>query len=257
MARSAPRRVAGAVLSRRTLLLNLLVLVAAVAAWQEVVATGAVSAFVLPRPLAVWQAGTGNLGLLLPALWTTVYSAFLGLAVATLLGVGLAIFVTSFRPFARVVVPFAVIVRSVPAVAVAPVLTLLLGRGEAVVTVVAALICFFAIFVNVTAGLDATSREHVELCGILSASFWQQMRLVRLPGTLPYFASALRIAVPSAILGVLVAQWIATGDGLGYLILTSTQNFSLGLAWAGTILGALVGVLGYWLIGLAERRLQW
>src|SRR5207248_10249854 len=118
----------------------------------------------------------------------------------------------------RALYPVAVAVRTLPIVAIAPILVLLLGNGYAPKVAIAALITFFPTLVNMVEGLESADVQAMELMHVLSASKTEIVRYVRWPSSLPYLFLAMRIASPSSVLGALVGEWFCPIKGLGYLI---------------------------------------
>ena len=117
--------------------------------------------------------------------------------------------------------PIAMVLRSVPLVAMTPLIVLVFGRGLMAVTVIAGIVTFFPTLVNVTLALRATPQESIDLCRAYGASPRHTLRKVQVPSALPALFASLRIAAPLALVGALLAEWLATGQGLGYLIQTS------------------------------------
>ena len=115
--------------------------------------------------------------------------------------------------------PIAVLINSIPVVAKAPILVLLLGNGLAPKVAIAAIICFFPTLVNMVRGLESVSPQSMELMHVLSASKRQVFFRLRVPTSLPYLFSALRIAASTATVGAIVGEWIGSQDGIGALII--------------------------------------
>src|SRR5712691_8804287 len=111
----------------------------------------------------------------------------------------------------------AIALRSVPFVALAPVLVIWLGNGLAPKIVIASLVCFFPTLVNMTRGLRSVDPEALELMYSLSANRWQVLWRLRWPSALPFLFSALKISAAGAVLGAVVAEWIGSDLGIGYL----------------------------------------
>jgi NitT/TauT family transport system permease protein len=123
------------------------------------------------------------------------------------------------------------------------------------VITISALIVFFPTLVNGVLGLRSVEDESLELMRVLNASWWQVFWRLRLPAALPALFAAFRVAAAACVLGALVAEWVASGSGLGYLILQSGVQFEVPLMWSGVLLSTAMAVFAFGLISYAERRL--
>ena len=159
---------------------------------------------------------------------------FIGNAVAILL----AILFVHNKTMERTLFPIAVAVRTIPIIAIAPILVLLLGNGYAPKIVIAALICFFPTLVNMVRGLESVEASALELMRVLSATRRQILFKLRLPSSLPFLFAALKISTASSVIGAIVAEWIGADTGLGYLIVISTFEFRTGLLYATTVVAS-------------------
>lgn len=236
----------GAVVTTVVVLLVLLL-------WQFGTALAGVSDTVLPSPVAIVT--EADWGAAFVAAGVTILSTFLGFIVGNLLGLVLAILITSSRLLSDLVYPAAVFVRSIPIVALAPFLILLLGRGAAASAAVAALIVFFPTLVNVILGLRSVPREARELMRVINAGWLFQYVHVRIPFAMPSFVSAIKISAPGAVLGVMTAEWIIGGSGLGRLVVQSWLTLQVPTMWAGVVLSAVVAWLLFSAVSLLERIL--
>jgi len=158
----------------------------------------------------------------------------------------------------RVLYPVAVAIRTVPIIAIAPILVLLLGNGYAPKVVIAALISFFPTLVNMVRGLEAVEPSALELMRVLSANRRQVFFKLRLPSSLPFLFSALKIATASRVIGAIVAEWVGADTGLGYLIIVATFEFRTGLLYATTAVGSFLA-LAFFLavVGIEKAVVRW
>jgi ABC-type nitrate/sulfonate/bicarbonate transport system permease component len=143
--------------------------------------------------------------------------------------------------------------RSVPIIAVLPILTLLFGRNLTGTIVIVAIVVFAPSLVLVLDGLRAAPDDLLALTIAYNASPSMLLRKVRVPTALPSMFAALRIACPLAFIGALLAEWLATGKGLGYLMLTATTESKYADLWAAAILTTSVAVAAYALTDALER----
>lgn len=204
--------------------------------------------FVVPRPSAVLGYTVENWSFLLEHLAVTLLEASAGFLLGTLLAVSLAI-VSVYNPqLERIIMPFALAVRSIPLIAITPVLILLFGLGWQSKVAVATIVVFFPTLVNMMVGLRSVDPRLLELLHVLDANWRQELLRVRLPSSAPSFFAALKIAVPSAILGAAVAEWINANAGIGYLIIIATYQFNTPMLYSTMFVTTVVSALTYYLV---------
>lgn len=224
--------------------------------WQGVVSLFHISSFVLPRPTQV--VSDAQWSQVRDATQHTIVRVVVGFAAGNLFGVALALLTVASRFVAALLYPFALSFRSIPIVALAPFITLALGRGLPAIVVITTLLVFFPTYVNVLLGLRSVDRQLLELMRVLNCSKAQVFFRVRLPTALPAVMSSLRIAAPTAVLGVLIGEWIIGVNGLGQLILNDSINLDLPTMWAGVLVAAVLSLVAFAAVGVAERSvLNW
>ncbi|MDH6181068.1 NitT/TauT family transport system permease protein [Microbacteriaceae bacterium SG_E_30_P1] len=221
--------------------------------WQLAVVLLGVSPNILPTPSQI--AVDANWPVVLESAASTILATLAGFAVGNLVGLALAILICASRTFSDIVYPIAVVVRAIPVVALAPFITLAFGRGPGATVVVAALIVFFPTLVNVILGLRSVPREAIELLAVINASTIFGYLAVRIPFAMPAFVSALKISAPNAVLGVMTAEWIIGGSGLGRLVVQSWLSLDITTMWAAVILSAIVASALFSVVSIAERLL--
>jgi ABC-type nitrate/sulfonate/bicarbonate transport system permease component len=165
----------------------------------------------------------------------------------------MAILVVTLRAVEQTMMPVAVVMRSVPVVAMTPLIALVFGRGLLGVTVIVALVVFFPTLVNLTVGLRAAPAPACEVVTSMGGSAFHTVTKVRIQYALPALFASARIAVPAAIGGATLAEWLATGKGLGSLLVVAYSGSRFGTLWAGAVLVVVVSVGLYALIGVVER----
>ena len=226
--------------------------------WYLIVNVGGVPEYIAPGPLAVLAVFREQGGLLLANFWPTLLEALSGFIVGNLAAILLAIcFVHSHR-VQNALFPLVVFFHTIPIIAIAPILVLILGNGYAPKVVIAALICFFPTLVNMVRGLNAVNPQTLELMRVLSASRWEVFWKVRIQSSLPFLFAALRIASTTCVIGAIVAEWIGSSFGLGALIIEATYNFRSPLLYATVFVGAGLAVGMFLLVTIIERRvIRW
>ena len=240
-----------AVLLRRVLL-PLLVIAGLVLVWDIVIRVFSVPDYVVPTPAAVGQALVKERARLLDNAMPTIVESVGGFALGNLVAIAAALAFVHSKALERALYPVAVAVRTLPIVAIAPIFVLLLGNGYAPKIAIAALITFFPTLVNMVEGLESADPQALELMHVLSASKTEIFRYVRWPSSLPYLFSAMRIASTSSVLGALVAEWIGTNKGLGYLIVLTTYDFRTALLYAAMVVTSAIALAFFFLVSLVE-----
>jgi ABC-type nitrate/sulfonate/bicarbonate transport system permease component len=218
-----------------------------------------INSFIGKTPVDVWRFLTSSeqaadaRATLYHASITTLRDALVGLAAGTAAALLCAVAFNLSRSFEQTAMPVAMVLRSVPLVAMTPLIALIFGRGLLGVTVIAGIVTFFPTLVNVTLALRATPQAALDLCQAYGGSRATTMRKVQLPSALPAVFASLRIAAPLALIGGLLAEWLATGKGLGYLMLQSTTLSNYNMLWSATVLVTVYSLVLYTVISAIEK----
>ena len=189
---------------------------------------------------------------LMDASFVTLRDAFFGLAAGLVVALVAAISFNMLRTVEQTVMPVAMVLQSVPLVALTPVIALILGRGLATTTVLAGIVTFFPALVNVNLALRGAPKASMDLMRAYGANKWTTLFKVQLPSAMPALFASLRIAAPLAIIGALLAEWLATAEGLGYLMLKSQTGFKYDTLWAAGALVTMFSVILYNIISALE-----
>jgi len=233
----------------------LLILAALLAAWEAYARSGAVDELLLPAPTQIAAALWDDRALLLENLWVTGREVALGILVALVAGVVLAVALHFSAVLRRAVYPLLVASQAVPVVIVAPLLVVWFGFGILPKLVIIALVCFFPIVVTTLDALAAVDPDQRKLMATLDASRWEAFRWAEAPAALPAALSGAKIAVAIAVIGAVFAEYAGSSEGLGHLILQSIPQLETARAYAAVVVLATFAVLLFALLSLAERRL--
>ena len=188
------------------------------------------------------------------ALMQTLPMTALGMALGLGFAFALALFSVLYPAIVRGFMPFALVTQTMPLVALTPLLVLILGRGPAVILWITVSVTFFPAFVTMAQGLSMVPRAALDVPKAYGAGPLKQLRLVSIPASLPFLFAATRLAVPRALLGVMIAEWLATGKGLGNLLNQSRGYLDYGMIWAVAVTSVLLSVVFYQLVVLIEGR---
>ena len=238
-----------------TLIWAFVIIAGLFALWAGAIRVFHIPDYVIPTPsatlatiIARWPAILGNV-------WYTAKVAASGLVLATALALTIASAFTASRTVARTAMPLIIAMRSAPLVAVAPLITLIAGRGFATGVVVVVIASFFPLLVNALRGLASVPQTTYELMHVLGATKPQILRMVRFPFALPHIFTGIRVASSSAILGAMLAEWLTGQHGVGYLILDSADTRDLELLWAAILAATALAFIGFALSVMAEKTL--
>lgn len=216
------------------------------AAWEAAVRIIGVPSYLVPGPSAIIAAFFADPSVLLLSLGSTLVVTFAALLVAALLGVVLAIGIASSRLLAAAIQPWAVVLQVTPIVAIAPLIIVWVGDPFASLVVCATIVAFFPVFANTAAGLASAPAELDDLFRLYGASRIATLRLLRLPAALPYFLAGLRISGGLALVGAVVAEFVAGAggfaSGLAYRILEAGYRLQVPRMFAALVLLSLAGI---------------
>jgi len=221
--------------------------------WALLVYGLEVPPFVAPSPQLVAQTLVSKFGLLMDNLLPTAIEAVCGFLLGNLAAIVIATVFVHKKSVEEAFFPMVVLINTIPVVAKAPILVLLMGNGMEPKIAIAALICFFPTLVNMVRGLESVNPQAMELMRVLSASKTEVFLKLRLYNSLPYLFSALKIASSTAVIGAIVGEWIGTTKGIGALIVQATYSFDSALLYATVIVGSCFSVSFFLLITLLER----
>lgn len=236
-------------------LLPLVGIVGFLLAWQIFVLVYNVPPYLLPSPTAIGSAFYNQLPTLLKNGWVTVYEMIAGYALAVGIAVPLAIAITSSKKFNELVMPTMLFFQIVPKVAIAPLFLVWFGVGTTPKVLVAFLISFFPIVIDAAVGLRSMPQEMGDLARSMGASRWQVFAQFRLPTSLPYLFSGLKVAATLAIAGTVVGEFVGADRGLGYLLLVTNSNMETSLMFATILALTIIGLVFYYAVELVEALL--
>ena len=229
--------------------------------WQLLVEVGDYERFILPGPVDVWRQFVIVLldGRLLKHTLITVSEVIPGLLIGVMLAVPLGYLLAKSLLAERVVSPYLVASQAIPVLAIAPLLTIWISSTYWARVVVAVLVVFFPILVNMIAGLRGVPIELYELMASLKASRSQVFRKLEFPTALPVLLAGLKIGATLAVIGALVGEFVQPRtEGLGYLLVTARYQFKTDLVFVILITLALIALSLYAIVVLIERRvLRW
>lgn len=229
---------------------------AALLAWELLVRLLEVPAYILPTPTTITYRVITDLtsGLILPHLWLTFVEVVVGFAIATLAGIALGTAIALIPAMDRTLYPLLLAFQSVPKVAIAPLLIIWFGYGVHSKAIMAALIAFFPIFVNVITGLHTTDPRRLLLMRALRASPLQVYLKARLPSMLPYLFAGLEVGIVFALIGAIVGEFVGASVGLGSLIIQRQAVVDVAGVFSVLVYLSVMGLIMGLLVKLAAHN---
>jgi len=221
--------------------------------WELIVRGFSVPEYLLPGPSAILlRLFAMPVGLLAHTGYTAFESAA-GFILGSAFGILLAVLFVHFRTLELGVYPYAIALKTVPIVAIAPLLVVWFGNGMLPKVIVAAIISFFPVVVNTTKGLRNIDAEAFDLFDSMSATKTQVFLNLRVPSALPYIFAALRISSTLAVIGAIVGEFSGADRGLGYFIIISSYRLETVDMFVGILMSSTLGILFFYAIALLEK----
>ncbi|HXM81438.1 MAG TPA: ABC transporter permease [Burkholderiales bacterium] len=225
------------------------------AVWEAGVALYKPPAYLLPAPSVIFETFIREFPRLAFHGWVTAYEMLLGYFLAVAVALPLAIAITSSQRFDSFVMPTLLFFQVVPKVAIAPLFLVWFGVGALPKVLVAFLISFFPIVIDAAVGLRSMSAEMTDLARSMGASRLQVFARFRLPTSLPYLFSGLKVAATLAVAGAVVGEFVGADKGLGYLLLVTNSNMETALMFATIVALTIIGLAFFYAVELLEAFL--
>jgi NitT/TauT family transport system permease protein len=226
-----------------------------VALWTAAIEVFEIPQYQVPTPSMVGTALVEERAFLWESVRITLLETVVGLAVSATVAIALALAFVSSPVTERALLPFAVTFRSIPIVAMAPLITIVAGRGIATSIFCVTVVTFFPMLVNSAQGFRSVPSGVRELFKVHGASTRQYLGRAAFPTAIPFLFTGLRIASSVGVLGALTAEWLTGTQGLGFLLLRASSRRQLGLLWAGVVVATVTAVAIFALAVLLERAL--
>jgi NitT/TauT family transport system permease protein len=252
------RRVRGGIRRLGVYVPAAVLIVLAIGAWQLYVSVTGVREIILPPPTRVASTLADQWPVLRPQLVVTFWEALQGFAIAAVVGLALAILITSSRILRLALYPLLVASQAMPVLAIAPLLITWFGYGGTSKVLVSALVAFFPVVVSSAAGLDSLDRGVIALMRSFPASRLQVFWRATFPNALPQIFSGLKVAAVLSVIGAVVGEWVGADQGLGYLIVRANASLSTDLVFAAIVLLSLMGIAFFAAVSVVETlALPW
>lgn len=213
------------------------------------------AAYILPTPVQIlkklWELRDVLFTVHLPA---TMGVTLLGLAISVVLGLGLAVLMDASPLWQKALYPVVVASQTIPTTAIAPLFVLWFGYGIWSKVLVTVLITFFPITITVYDGLRSAKVEMMELLQTYGATKWDIFCKIKVPCTLPYFFSAIKMAIPMSIIGAAIGEWLGAQSGLGYFSRRMMTQLDGAGVFAPIVLLSAIAMIAVGLVTIVEKK---
>ena len=221
--------------------------------WEAAVELFDIPVYLLPAPSVIWTDSVALAGTMGEHTLATLSTVIVGFIISIVISLPLAVFMTSSPVISSAVYPLLVLTQSIPKVALAPILVVMLGANELPRLVITFLVTFFPLVIAIAIGLMAVPAELIELGRSFKASKLQELYRIRLPYAVPFIFSGLKVAIALAVVGAVVGEFVNADKGLGYLIITATAFFKTPVAFGALILLSVMGIVLFQVVVIIER----
>lgn len=234
-----------------------LLFVVLVGGWEAIIRVFEVPPYVVPAPSAIAASLVRGIssGLFISNGLVTLSEALLGFLGAAILAIFLGSLIAQSRFVERVIYPYLIAIQTTPKVAIAPLFIIWFGFGITSKIIMAGIIAFFPILVNVITGLRSTDPQRIELMRSLRASRWQIFKMVMLPSALPMIFAGLQVAIIFSLLGAIVGEFVGSREGLGNLIMQMNINLDTAGVFAVLVCLSSIGITLHLIMRWLQHKL--
>lgn len=221
--------------------------------WEAAVYVFDVKSYLLPPPSLIWEDFSGRWRYVLDNTWVTTSEIVVGYLIAIAVSVPLAVFVAYFPTMERTIYPIIVFLQIIPKIAIAPLFIIWFGFGFTPKILLVFLLSFFPIVVSSIAGFKSIDEETMELAKSTGASPWMIFRKIRFPHALPAIFTGLKVSAALASTAAVVAEFVASDKGLGYLLLRYNGDIETPMVFATIMVLSIVGLIVYYAVEYIEK----
>ena len=231
----------------------LLVFAALFLLWEFAVHLFGIKEYLLPPPSKVWTEFLKRYTIVMPSAWVTLQEIVAGYLLAVVVSIPLALAVAYSRFMEQAVYPVIVFLQIIPKIAIAPLFIIWFGFGFMPKLLLVFLLSFFPIVVSSIAGFKSLDRDVMDFARTTGASSWRLFFKIRLPQALPHIFTGLKVGAALAATAAVIAEFVASDKGLGYLLLQYNGNIDTPMVFATIVLLSLLGLAVYYVVEIIER----
>lgn len=241
----------------KKILYPVIIFTAVIVGWEIFVHVAGIRSYLLPSPSRIAVEFAANAKFFFKEISITLLEFVGGLGLGLAAGVILAIIISYFKNVGLAIYPLILAIRSLPKVAIAPIIIVWFGAGYVSMVIVSFLFCFFPVLINTASGLMDIDPGMIELFHSMRATKLQIYRKVRIPHALPYLMDGIKIGLPAAMIGAILGEFLAAESGLGWMIIYASSIFKIPLMFAGVIFITVITIAIWELFILIDKRVVW
>lgn len=237
---------------------QLLVFVLFILIWEAFVEMFKISEFLIPSPVAVFNAYLSMIitGLIFWHSWVTIIETLSGFVVGSIVGILLGYFLAKSKTLEDILSPFIIAAQTTPKLALAPIFLIWFGFGILSKIFITALIVFFAIFINMLVAIKSVNPNLKDVMKLAHANRWQIFSKLELPSSLPVLFAGFKSGITLAIVGAVVGEFVGANAGLGYVIVFNMGHLDTATVFAAIVQLVLIGIVFYEIISIIGSRLM-
>lgn len=242
--------------SKKSVLAPLCLLALIIFGWQVVSTLHIVPQFMLPSPASIINALYSDSAIILYHTYITLVQAFTGVFFAVILSFIIAFIMDCNSTFYAAIFPLLVASQTIPTIAIAPVFVLWFGYGSLSKIILIVLTCFFPITVSLSQGFSAVDGDEIALLRSFGAKTLQIFWLLKIPSSIPYFLSGLKITLSYSIVTAVVSQWLGGNEGLGVYMIRVKKSYSFDKMFAAIVVVSAISLILMKIVTLVEKKLN-
>jgi len=223
--------------------------------WQGVTQSDLVSARILPEPSVIVTDLASNFAIIAPHMTQTIIETLIGFILGIVLGVSVALLIDQSKLMRNAIYPLLITSQTIPMIALAPLLLIWFGVDLLPKVIIVILVCFFPIAIATADGLRITDPELEKLLKSMNATYWQTLRYVRIPSSLPQFFSGVKIAATYSVTGAIVGEYVGAYQGLGIYMQEMANSHAIPLVFAAILVTSILSIVLFGLVVLVEKVL--
>jgi len=226
--------------------------------WEGVTQANFISSRILPSPSLIIVDLLNNFSIIAPHMIQTIIETLIGFVLAIILGVAVALVIDQSRLIRNALYPLLITSQTIPMIALAPLFLIWFGIDLLPKVIIVILVCFFPIVVATADGLRITDPDLEKLLKSMNATYWQTLRYVRIPNSLPQFFSGVKIAATYSVTGAIVGEYVGAYQGLGIYMQEMANSHAIPLVFAAILVTSLLSILLFGIVVLIEKKtIRW
>lgn len=222
--------------------------------WSIISTLDIIPKFMLPSPMSVLRALINNFPILIKHSLITISETIIGLIISIILGFIIAILMDRYKIIKQAIYPILVVTQTVPTIAIAPIIILFFGYGILPKIILVILCCFFPITISLTEGFLNINKDYLNLLRSMNASYIQTLIHLKIPFTIPYFFSGLKVSVTYAFISAVVAEWLGGTLGIGVYMTRVKSAYAFDKLFASILFISIISFIFLKLIDLLQNK---